>query len=183
MFVLSEQLLNLDLKQLLEILEVDNDIENVLIILQMYEINTMADLEKIKAELKKMQKEKEDEEDDLLNDAKEEEKKKEELKKKLEQKKEKSNQIHDIINSIISKPMDFWSSNKPDSFANSLLGTIIIPDTKEKRSATAGGILFGLAKSKNKEIASIKDNSRQGLIAKLKEMQLSRAKAHEKIFN
>lgn len=183
MLRLSEQLLNLDFKQLLEVLEVDDDVENVLIILQMYEINTMADLEKIKEQLKKMQKEKEEEEDDLLNDAEEDKKKKEELKKQMEQKKEKSSQVHDIINSIVSKPMDFWTTNKPDSFANSLLGTILIPDTKEKRSAIAGGILFSLAKSKNKEIANIKDNSRQGLIAKLKEMQLARAKAHEKILN
>ena len=112
-----------------------------------------------------------------------EEEKKEQQKKALEEAKKKHEKTHDVIESILAQPAKFWETNDISSFANSLLGTIIIPDTKEKRSATAGGILFGLAKSKNKEIASIKDNSRQGLIAKLKEMQLARAKAHEKIFN
>jgi hypothetical protein len=166
MLNLTGQLLNLDLKELLQVLEVDDDIENVLIILQMHELNTMADLEKLKDELKKIREEKEDEEEDelLAEENQEKNKKLQEIQKK----KKSCEKTHDIINSILSKPADFWKDNKPDDFANSLLGALIVPNTKEKRSIMAGGILFSMAKSKNKDIAASNDNSRKGLINTIK---------------
>ena len=51
MIKLSNYLMNLDLKELLETLEKDDDMENIMIILQMLELNDLAEIEKLKMEL------------------------------------------------------------------------------------------------------------------------------------
>ena len=146
MVQISKYLLNLDLKELLDVLEKDNDIDNTLIILQMLELNDLAALERLKAELLKEK----DEEDELLSV--EDEKKAKEEKEKIKKASAKCDRTHAVIQSILSQPMEFWQSNDVASFANSLLGTIIIPESQKERSSMAGGILFGIVKSKNKDI-------------------------------
>ena len=170
MIKLSNYLMNLDLKELLETLEKDDDIENVMIILQMLELNDMADIEKIKMELE----EKEDEDELLKESENEEEKKKKQ--QQLEVAKKKHETTRSVIDSILAQPANFWKDNEPSSFANSLLGTIIVPRTKEQRSTVAGGILFGIAKSKNRAFDNDASKTRQGLIAKIKEIQKNKAK-------
>lgn len=166
MVQISKYLLDLDLRELLDILEIDDDIDNVLIILQMLELNDLAALERLKLQSDKEQAE---EEDDLLaGDDKEEQEKKEQQKKALEEAKKKHEKTHDVIESILAQPAKFWETNDISSFANSLLGTIIIPDKKPERSAMAGGILFGIVKSKTKNFDYQYDGNRKNLFINLK---------------
>jgi hypothetical protein len=171
MINLSNYLINLDLKELLETLEKDDDMENIMIILQMLELNDLAEIEKIKMEL-----EAESQEEDILEDEQEKEEKKKKKQQELEMAKKKHEKTKSVIDSILEQPSNFWKTNEPSSFANSLLGTIIVPKTKAERSAVAGGILFGIAKSKNKTFDNEQTKSRQGLIAKIKEVQKEKAK-------
>lgn len=173
MIKLSDYLMNLDLKELLETLEKDDDMENIMIILQMLELNDLAEIEKIKMELESKI---EDEEDDLLEDEKEKEEQKKKKQQELENAKKKHEKTKSVIDSILEQPSNFWKTNEPSGFANSLLGTIIVPRSKEQRSVVAGGILFGIAKSKNKVFDSQESKSRQGLIAKIKEIQKEKSK-------
>ena len=171
MINLSNYLMNLDLKELLETLEKDDDMENIMIILQMLELNDLAEIEKIKMEL-----EAESKEEDILEDEQEKEEKKKKKQQELEMAKKKHEKTKSVIDSILEQPSNFWKTNEPSSFANSLLGTIIVPKTKAERSAVAGGILFGIAKSKNKTFDNEQTKSRQGLISKIKEVQKEKAK-------
>lgn len=171
MINLSNYLMNLDLKELLETLEKDDDMENIMIILQMLELNDLAEIEKIKMEL-----ESESKEEDILEDEQEKEEKKKKKQQELEMAKKKHEKTKSVIDSILEQPSNFWKTNEPSSFANSLLGTIIVPKTKAERSAVAGGILFGIAKSKNKAFDNEQTKSRQGLISKIKEVQKEKAK-------
>ena len=131
------------------------------------------EIEKIKMELENQ---KEDEEDDLLEDEKEKEEQKKKKQQELENAKKKHEKTKSVIDSILEQPSNFWKTNEPSGFANSLLGTIIVPKSKEQRSAVAGGILFGIAKSKNKAFDNQESKSRQGLIAKIKEIQKEKSK-------
>lgn len=172
MIKLSNYLMNLDLKELLATLEKDDDMENIMIILQMLELNDLAEIEKIKMELENQK----EDEDDLLEDEKEKEEQKKKKQQELENAKKKHEKTKSVIDSILEQPSNFWKTNEPSGFANSLLGTIIVPKSKEQRSAVAGGILFGIAKSKNKAFDSQESKSRQGLIAKIKEIQKEKSK-------
>lgn len=171
MINLSNYLMNLDLKELLETLEKDDDMENIMIILQMLELNDLAEIEKIKMELEAESKEK-----DILEDEQEKEEKKKKKQQELEIAKKKHEKTKSVIDSVLEQPSNFWKTNEPSSFANSLLGTIIVPKTKAERSAVAGGILFGIAKSKNKAFDNEQTKSRQGLISKIKEIKKEKAK-------
>ena len=171
MIKLSNYLMNLDLKELLETLEKDDDMENIMIILQMLELNDLAEIEKLKMEL-----ESKEQEEDILEDEKEKEEKKKKKQQELEMAKKKHEKTKSVIDSILEQPSNFWKTNEPSSFANSLLGTIIVPKTKAERSAVAGGILFGIAKSKNKAFDNEQTKSREGLIAKIKEVKKEKAK-------
>ena len=171
MIKLSKYLMNLDLKELLETLEKDDDMENIMIILQMLELNDLAEIEKLKMEL-----EAKEQEEDILEDEKEKEEKKKKKQQELEMAKKKHEKTKSVIDSILEQPSNFWKTNEPSSFANSLLGTIIVPKTKAERSAVAGGILFGIAKSKNKAFDNEQTKSREGLIAKIKEVKKEKAK-------
>ena len=157
---------DLNLNEILELLQNDNDIDNILIILQMYDINTLVEMEQIKEKIKELSKEN-DEEDDLLEAL---DKKEDELKKLQEQMREKEksrDKTRSALQSIIEKPMDFWKSNEPSSFANGLIGSAIIPTTKEKRSLLAVGIINGIILGKKKEIGVEKNNSRAQTIDKI----------------
>ena len=169
MIKLSNYLMNCDLKELLETLENDDDIENVMIILQMLELNDLANIEKLKMQLEK------EDDDDLFDECDNEDEKKKKQ-QQLEDAKKKHEKTRSIIDSILSQPANFWETNEPSSFANSLLGTIIVPKTKEQRSAVAGGILFGIAKSKNKAFDNESSKTRQCLINKIREIQKEKAK-------
>ena len=171
MIKLSNYLMNLDLKELLETLEKDDDMENIMIILQMLELNDLAEIEKLKMEL-----EAKEQEEDILEDEKEKEEQKKKKQQELEMAKKKHEKTKSVIDSILEQPSNFWKTNEPSSFANSLLGTIIVPKTKAERSAVAGGILFGIAKSKNKAFDNEQTKSREGLIAKIKEVKKEKAK-------
>lgn len=173
MIKLSNYLMNLNLQELLETLEKDDDMENTMIILQMLELNDLAEIEKIKIELENQ---KEDEEDDLLEDEKEKEEKKKKKQQELDNAKKKHEKTKSVIDSILEQPSTFWKTNEPSGFANSLLGTIIVPKSKEQRSVVAGGILFGIARSKNKAFDNQESKSREGLIAKIKEIQKEKSK-------
>ena len=171
MIKLSNYLMNLDLKELLETLEKDDDMENIMIILQMLELNDLAEIEKLKMEL-----EAKEQEEDILEDEKEKEEKKKKKQQELDMAKKKHEKTKSVIDSILEQPSNFWKTNEPSSFANSLLGTIIVPKTKAERSAVAGGILFGIAKSKNKAFDNEQTKSREGLIAKIKEVKKEKSK-------
>ena len=171
MIKLSNYLMNLDLKELLEVLEKDDDIENILIILQMFELNNFAEMESLKEELEKD----DEEEDDLLEDNKKTEEEKKRKQDLIDQAQKKQENTHSVIQSIIDKPMDFWQSNEPSAFANSLLGTIIVPSDKQGRSAVAGGILFGIVKAKNKNLANENNVSREKIINIVRELKKTKA--------
>jgi hypothetical protein len=143
----------------------DNDIDNVLIILQMLEINDFAALEQLKKDLAL------EEDDDVLSSEEELKKEKEKIEESLKKASAKCERTHAVIESILAQPAEFWNTKNVSSFANSLLGTIIIPEDKNDRSVMAGGILFGIIKSKNKDLVKDCDGQRKGLIAILKNTQ------------
>lgn len=174
---------DLDLKEILELLKEDNDMDNIMIILQMYDINSLAEIEQIKAKIKEQSVE--DEEDDLLEalDKKEEEVKK--LQQQLKEKEKSREKTRGVIQSILEKPMDFWKSNEPSSFANSLIGSMIVPDTKAKRSSVAAGIINGIVFGKKKDVGIEKHNSREQSIDKIgkyKEQSKEKDKTKEFVF-
>jgi vacuolar-type H+-ATPase subunit I/STV1 len=157
---------DLNLNEILELLQNDNDIDNILVILQMYDINTLVEMEQIKEKIKELSKE-DEEEDDLLEAL---DKKEEEIKKLQEQMREKEKtreNTRGALQSILEKPMDFWKSNEPSSFANSLIGSVLVPSTKEKRSSVAVGIINGIILGKKKEVGIEKNNSREQTIDKI----------------
>ena len=93
----------LDLNEIVALLEKDNDIDNVMIILQMFDINTLVELEKLKEKIKELAKEKDDEEDDLLtaiNEKQKEIKKLQEEQKQLEEKRKKTKSVMNTIKRI-----------------------------------------------------------------------------------
>ena len=158
----------LDLNEIIAILEKDNDIDNVTIILQMFDINTLAELEKLKEKIKEATKEN-DEEDDLLNAINEKQKeiqKMQEEQKKLEDQRKKTK---GALQSILNQPAKFWESNEIDSFANSLLGTMLVPKTKEKRSLLAVSVINGILLGKKKDLNIQKADDKQTSINKIKE--------------
>jgi hypothetical protein len=167
MIKLSNYLNKLDLKELIEVLEKDDDIENVLIILQMLEINDLAALERIKMQLQ----EEVNEEDELLENEQEKEKKKKEMEAQQQKAKNKHSKTKEAIDSILEQPANFWKDNNISSFANSLLGTIIVPNTKESRSSKASNILFGIAKAKEEKFAKETANNRKSLLEELKRIR------------
>ena len=158
----------LDLNEIIAILEKDNDIDNVIIILQMFDINTLAELEKLKEKIKEATKEN-DEEDDLLNAINEKQKeiqKMQEEQKKLEDQRKKTK---NALQSILNQPAKFWEGNEIDSFANSLLGTMLVPKTKEKRSLLAVSVINGILLGKKKDLNIKKSDDKQTSINKIKE--------------
>lgn len=158
----------LDLNEIIAILEKDNDIDNVTIILQMFDINTLAEIEKLKEKIKEATKEN-DEEDDLLNAINEKQKeiqKMQEEQKKLEDQRKKTK---GALQSILNQPAKFWESNEIDSFANSLLGTMLVPNTKKKRSSLAVSVINGILLGKKKDLNIQKSDDKQTSINKIKE--------------
>ncbi len=173
---------DLNLNEIIELLQNNDDIDNIMVILQMYDINTLVEIEQIKAKIKELVKEKEDE-DDLLESL---DKKEEEMKKLQEQVKEKEcsrEKTRGVIQSILEKPMDFWKSNEPSSFANSLLGSVLVPKTKEQRSLVAVGIINGIILGKKKEVGVEKNNSREQTIDKInKHKEKTKSNTKEFVF-
>ena len=158
----------LNLNEIIELLEKDNDIDNVIVILQMFDINTLVEIEKLKEKIKELSDE-EDDEDDLLNiidEKKKEMQKLQEDQKKLEEQRKKTK---GAIQSILNQPAKFWESNEIDSFANSLIGTILVPKTKEKRSVLAVSVINGILLGKNKNLNVQKTDDKQTSIKKIKE--------------
>lgn len=164
----------LDLNEIVALLEKDNDIDNVMIILQMFDINTLVELEKLKEKLKELAKE-DDEEDDLLNAINEKQKEIKKLQEEQKQLEEKRKKTKSVMQSILSQPAKFWESNDIDSFANSLLGTMLVPKTKEKRSLLAVSVINGILLGKNKSLNVQKTDDKQTAINKIKEYKAKSA--------
>ena len=158
----------LDLNEIIAILEKDNDIDNVTIILQMFDINTLAELEKLKEKIKEASKE-DDEEDDLLNAINEKQKEMQKLQEEQKKLEDQRKKTKSALQSILNQPAKFWESNEIDSFANSLLGTMLVPKTKEKRSALAVSVINGILLGKNKSLNVQKTDDKQTSIKKIKE--------------
>ena len=158
----------LDLNEILKLLETDEDIDNIMVILQMYDINSLAEIEVLKEKIKELKNENEDE-DDLLVALDEKQKELEKLQKQVLEKEKSREKTRGVIQSIIEKPLDFWKSNEPSTFANTLIGSLIVPNTKEKRSLLAAGIINGIILGKKKDIKIEKTNSRQQTIKQINE--------------
>ena len=156
----------LDLNEILKLLETDEDIDNIMIILQMYDINSLAEIEVLKEKIKELNKE---DEDDLLAALDEKQKELQKLQNQISEKEKSREKTRGIIQSIVEKPLDFWKSNDPSTFANSLMGSLIIPSTKEKRSSVAVGIINGIVLGKKKDIKIEKTNSREQTIKQINE--------------
>lgn len=156
----------LDLNEILKLLETDEDIDNIMIILQMYDINSLAEIEVLKEKIKELNKE---DEDDLLAALDEQQKELQKLQNQISEKEKSREKTRGIIQSIVEKPLDFWKSNDPSTFANSLMGSLIIPSTKEKRSSVAVGIINGIVLGKKKDIKIEKTNSREQTIKQINE--------------
>ena len=165
----------LDLNEIVALLEKDNDIDNVMIILQMFDINTLVELEKLKEKIKELAKENDDEEDDLLTAINEKQKEIKKLQEEQKQLEEKRKKTKSVMQSILSQPAKFWESNDIDSFANSLLGTILVPKTKEKRSLLAVSVINGILLGKNKSLNVQKTDDKQTAINKIKEYKAKSA--------
>lgn len=173
---------DLDLNEIIELLKSDNDVDNILVILQMYDINTLVEIEQIKEKIKELTKESE-EEDELLESLNKQEEEMKKLQQQVQEKEKTREKTRGVLQSILEKPMDFWKSNEPSSFANSLIGSVLIPNTKEKRSSVAAGIINGIILGKKKEIGVEKNNSREQTIDKInKHKEKAKAKVTTKEF-
>jgi predicted nuclease with TOPRIM domain len=155
----------LNLNEILSLLESNNDIDNVMIVLQMFDINTLVDIEKLKEKIKALT----EEDDDLLSVLDEKQKELQKLQEEQSSLERKRNKTTSAIQSILNQPMKFWESNEIDAFANSLLGTIIVPKTKEQRSLLATNIINGILIGKNKNLNINRTDDRISSIDKIKQ--------------